>query len=200
MSHMSLRETSWTRRSDKTSRRVRSAKFAVSGSQRCEKEAGQGTAAHMGAPRGARAWRYRRRQKASLLGSTVQVLLVLVLIDGHRRPLRPQRTTVTPIARAVPMIELQIDCREMNSEPGSVCFTCGERCESASAFIDATKSALLMPLQSRRRASARWSSAPGARASDCQTQCLSGSQSVRTNAGRASVTAPPQAPAAFFMK
>lgn len=34
------------------------------------------------------------------------------------------RTTETPIARAVPMIDLQMDSSGMNSHPGSVCFTC----------------------------------------------------------------------------
>ena len=36
-------------------------------------------------------------------------------------------TTVTPMDLAVPMMELQMDCRGTNSLPGSVCFTCA-RC------------------------------------------------------------------------
>jgi hypothetical protein len=57
-------------------------------------------------------------------GSAVLLSCCLLLMRVQGCHCGHQRTTVTPIARAVPMMELQIDCSEMNSEPGSVCFTC----------------------------------------------------------------------------
>lgn len=98
-------------------------------------------------------------------------------------------TTVTPIDLAVPMMDEQMDSRGMNSLPGSDCLTCAR---SASAREAGARKRTGAPLQSRTRASAKWSSSACVPVSGFPTGCLRRTHvQTRVPRGRASVATHP---------
>ena len=103
-------------------------------------------------------------------------------------------TTVTPIDLAVPMIDVQMDSRGMNSLPGSDCLTCARSGVRARGGARQRAGA---PLQSRTRASAKWSPSACVPVSGFPTGCLRRAH-VQTRAARGGASS--NAPAAFLIK